>query len=170
MKDVVAAAGRNLAPGEPAVELVADNFVALAAKDSASALSGAVVGSGGAGRTTVNRNSLGSGGNSGVSSSRALPVRRFVARRSPQSAAAAVALAALSSASSPALAPSSSSGDEASSRRRRGRTLFQGGGKGTETATETAALTPTSTAVVAPVGEGQGVVDAPSRRPSLSQQ
>ena len=42
-----------MAPGEPAIELVADFYIALAAVDSAAALSGAVVGSGGGGGTST---------------------------------------------------------------------------------------------------------------------
>lgn len=128
VRDVVAAAGRGMAPGEPAIELVADFYVALAALDSAAALSGAVVGSGG-----VN----------GISSPftlspagvlvaqpegrpKALPARRFVAAPTSASsvASAAAALAALAPAAAPAAASPPSS-NATSTALRRSRSLLQ---------------------------------------------
>ena len=154
VRDVVAADGRGMAPREPAIELVANFFVALAAVDSAAALSGAVIGSGGAsglpnsvGAVSVGDGSSSSSSSSGARSySRALSVRRFVAAPSSSSsfssvAAAAAALAALPSASSP-------DSNNVAARRR---TLFQAAAAAAATTASTPIPTLTAGALVSPL-------------------
>jgi len=134
-----------MAPGEPAIELVANFFVALAAVDSAAALSGAVVGSGGSSSSSVGPVSIGA-----RSYSKALPVRRFIAARSsslPSVAEAAAALAALPSVNSSPSPSSSASRSPSSSNAaalRRFRSLFQAEAIAAATAST---ATPPSTAV-----------------------